>query len=427
VTATPVRGPSRAARPYRAPQGHAPVSTGLLLVVDDDADFRDLVSEVGQEMGLETVGVDDPASLIRVLQRGPSIVLLDLVMPRMDGIEVMRSLARHGAQAEIILTSGLDSRVLAGASSLASELGLRIRGTLPKPFRVAELKELLAIDVPVELEPTARVEAGTGRLRARDVARAIEARELVVHYQPQVTAAAGLWVSSEALVRWRHPSRGLLAPNVFLPLVRTPALGLALTYRVLETALRERGSILAATRTPVALSVNLHPAVLTTQTFPDRVIEIVEQFGVDAGDITLEVTEEDVAADSGVALAVLTRLRMRGFRLSIDDFGTGHSTLHRLHRVPFNELKIDRSFVRAAETDRTARAIVESSIALASDLDLTIVVEGVETEATWEWLAGLGVQLIQGFLVAPPLPASALEAWTSEWPQLHARIRRPGS
>ena len=158
--------------------------------------------------------------------------------------------------------------------------------------------------------------------------------------------------------------------------------------------------------------------------FPDRALEIVERMGAHAADVTLEVTEETVDGESGEALANLTRLRVLGFRLSIDDFGKGHSSLHRLHRVPFNELKIDKSFVQAAAHDTTARTIVESSVTLAVDLGLRIVVEGVETVATWEWLARLGADLMQGYFIARPLPPSSMRGWMTEWNVMRRSLPR---
>jgi len=266
---------------------------------------------------------------------------------------------------------------------------------------------------------------GEDDVTAEELSRAIgSAAQLVVHYQPQVATSDGRWVSSEALARWHHPRLGLIGPATFLPIAAHSALGLPLTYRILELALADRRAMVASTGVAATVAVNLHASALDEASFPDRALAIVEREGAQPPDVTLEVTEETVDGESGEALANLTRLRVLGFRLSIDDFGKGHSSLHRLHRVPFNELKIDRSFVQAAAHDVTARTIVESSVALAVDLGLRIVVEGVETEATWQWLAGLGADLMQGYFVARPLPPSSMRGWLTEWNVIRRSLPR---
>ncbi len=403
-----------------------PATPPILIVIDDDAGIRELVADVAGESGYRVVSISDPRALDRASVQEAHVVVLDLMMPAMDGVEVVRSLAAQHARADLVIMSGLDDRILAGASATAEDLGLRIRGVLHKPFPIAELQALLAFasSTPV-IADRQPVPDPHDDATVEEIAVAIGSPgQLVVHYQPQVTTADGRWVSSEALVRWHHPRHGLVAPAVFLPLVADAALGLPLTYRVLELAIADRQEMVAATGVAATVAVNLHGSVLESAAFPDRALEIVERMGAHAADVTLEVTEETVDGESGEALANLTRLRVLGFRLSIDDFGKGHSSLHRLHRVPFNELKIDKSFVQAAAHDTTARTIVESSVTLAVDLGLRIVVEGVETVATWEWLARLGADLMQGYFIARPLPPSSMRGWMTEWNVMRRSLPR---
>jgi EAL domain-containing protein (putative c-di-GMP-specific phosphodiesterase class I) len=161
---------------------------------------------------------------------------------------------------------------------------------------------------------------------------------------------------------------------------------------------------------------------MTDLTFPESVMAAVVKVGGNANTLMFEVTETSVPADPARARDILTRLRLKGFILSIDDFGTGHSSLESLQTLPFSELKIDLGFVRVAETDKAARLIVESSVALGRQLGLTVLAEGVENEALWRWLQQSGCELAQGYFIAKPMPLEKIAAWKTEWETRRLRL-----
>jgi diguanylate cyclase len=244
-----------------------------------------------------------------------------------------------------------------------------------------------------------------GRLR-----HAVDGDELVLHYQPKADLRSGAVVAVEALVRWDHPERGLLAPAAFLPVAEQTALMRPLTLRVLDLALRDARRWLDAGR-PLAVAVNLAVANLIDRGFPAEVAAVLDRHGVPAELLRLEITENVVMADPARALEVLDALRALGVGLSLDDFGTGHSSLAYLRRLCVDEIKIDRSFVAEMVADPDAAAIVRHTIDLARSLRLRVVAEGAEDAATWTALQDAGCDLGQGYFLSRPVPAAQLEAW----------------
>ncbi|MEA2268207.1 MAG: diguanylate cyclase [Solirubrobacteraceae bacterium] len=239
---------------------------------------------------------------------------------------------------------------------------------------------------------------------------AIAAGEIVPHYQPQIDPATGRTVGVEALARWEHPTHGVLGPAQFLPAIEQSNLSRLLTLSILEQAVahcacwRDDGLDF-----PVA--VNLSAANLVDDAFDTDVADILARHGVPAERLTLEITENIFLTDPDRALTLLHRLKAMGVRLSLDDFGTRHSSLSHLDRLPVDELKIDRSFVTELTTDQRTSIIVASTIQLAKRLGLHAVAEGIEDVATWSALAAMNCPAIQGYLVARPMPQPEFRAW----------------
>ncbi|MFN8223406.1 MAG: EAL domain-containing protein [Gaiellales bacterium] len=244
-----------------------------------------------------------------------------------------------------------------------------------------------------------------------DLRRAIEERELVLHYQPKAVLATGDIRSVEALIRWQHPTRGLVRPDEFIPLAQETSLITPLTLYVIEEALAEVGRWREAYGRELSVAVNLSVRNLLDLTFPDQVEQLLERAGTEPGVLELEITESTMLADPLRVQQVLSRLAALGLRISIDDFGAGYSSLTYLRRLPVNEIKIDRSFVTNMVTDESDAAIVRSVIELAKSLRLDVVAEGVEDEATWRRLDELGCAFAQGYHLSRPLPATDFLAW----------------
>jgi EAL domain-containing protein (putative c-di-GMP-specific phosphodiesterase class I) len=244
-----------------------------------------------------------------------------------------------------------------------------------------------------------------GELRA-----AIGAGELVLHYQPKVDVASQRVIGVEALVRWQHPVHGLLGPAEFVPLAeRTGAIG-DLTRWVLDNALAQ-ARVWRDAGQDLTMAVNLAAPNIADATLPDAVAALLERHGVPGDRLECEISEHTVMADPRRAMAILERLRGLGVKLSLDDFGTGHSSLSYLKRLPLDEVKIDRSFVMGMTDDDNDAAIVRTTIDLARNLGLDVVAEGVESETILRNLSELSCDIAQGFYLSRPLPAAELDGW----------------
>ena len=378
----------------------------LLLAVDDEVDFLDLIVQVGEGVGCDVITASSEESFRdQLATRRPALILLDLQMPGMDGVEALRYLGRVGTTAGILLASGMDQRVLVSARQLGDQLGLRMLGTLQKPAMLEEIESLLSS----HLEPTER-------LTEDDLRRAIEEHELVVHYQPKVVRTNNDWQvrTAEALVRWRHPQLGLLPPGEFLPMAERSGLIVGVTDFVLTDAIRQighwrqRGLELGA-------AVNLSPRLVQDLEFPDRLGLLLREFDATAEQLTLEVTEAASLDDPDLVMDIFTRLRVRGVGLSLDDFGIGTSSLTQLYKMPFSEVKIDRLLISEIPTGRAAATVVRAIIDLAHNLSLSVCAEGVETSPVFEMLDQAGCDALQGEFIASAMPASEMESFINVW------------
>ncbi len=252
-----------------------------------------------------------------------------------------------------------------------------------------------------------------------DLKMAIEDTEqLLVYYQPQADLATGQVSGVEALVRWQHPVRGLLAPDSFIPFAEGTGIIRSLTWWILRTALQQN-RLWAEDGLHLRVSVNISPRCLLEAGFADHVVQLLSETGVPVQRFELELTETAIMIDPDRALAVLLDLAGRGIKLSIDDFGTGHSSLAYLKNLPVHEMKIDRSFISGMGTDSNDDSIVRSCLELAHNLNLTVVAEGVETRQAWQHLRDLGCPTVQGYFLSRPLPAPDFIQW------LHGR--QPGA
>jgi predicted signal transduction protein with EAL and GGDEF domain len=246
-----------------------------------------------------------------------------------------------------------------------------------------------------------------------DLRRAVEEGELVLHYQPKVDLRTGELTGVEALVRWEHPMRGLLSPDEFVPIAEQAGLIEPLSRWVLRAALTQASAWLRI-GLEVPVSVNLSMRTLHDEQVPDQIMELLTAARTPARLLMLEITESTLMQDPLRTLAILERLRAEGIRVALDDFGTGHSSLAYLKRLPVDEVKIDRSFVKDIAIDETDRVIVRSTVDLAHSLGLRVVAEGVEDEMTAALLADLGCDEAQGYHLGRPLRGHDLTHWLCE-------------
>ncbi len=248
-----------------------------------------------------------------------------------------------------------------------------------------------------------------------ELRRAIESDELMLHFQPKAVLRTGEVIGVEALLRWQHPQHGLLSPDEFVPLAEHTGLIRGLTQWVLRSALQQCAAWQHA-GLDLTVAVNISVRNLLDPDLPDDIARLLDRTGVPAGMLVLEITESSVMADPARTIGVLQRLAGMGVGVSVDDFGTGYSSLSYLSRLPVDEIKIDKSFVQGMLRDRNDSVIVETIVDLGASLGLRVVAEGVEDEATWDRLAGLGCAVAQGYFLSRPVAAAALTRWLGERP-----------
>jgi EAL domain-containing protein (putative c-di-GMP-specific phosphodiesterase class I)/FixJ family two-component response regulator len=382
-----------------------------LLVLDDDAAVGKTISLMAKRLGAEcrcTTQADVFFKQFRDWR--PTHITLDLAMPELDGIEALRHLAQIGCDATIILVSGVDSRVLDAAHRAAKNHGLSIAGTIPKPFSLSALRDLLTVERDIfEFDfAEATEEKAEPRLTRTMLAKAMAAGQIDVAFQPKVTCRDTNLVGFEALARWTHPKYGPISPERFIPLSERTGQCRALTEGIFDASLAWFAEL---GRPELTLALNLSATLLDDVDLADRLSDMCQSRGVDEDRVTLEITESSRIYDETAALDLLVRLRLKGFSLSIDDFGVGYSSLSQLARIPFSELKIDRSFVTTIAHSLESRNIVTAIVRLAHSLGLGTVAEGVEDLTTFRFLSDIGCHQVQGYLIGRPMTCEAVTDW----------------
>lgn len=397
-----------------------------VLLAEDSALQREAVLDMLSKLGLGRIAwaEDGEHALAQLSSQPVDVLMTDLAMPGMDGVELIRRVAEQRLARAIVILSGRGRGMLETVEAMAEQRGMRVLGALPKPVRKGALATILA-----SFEQQSEVPPGPPRperiVSLSAIAQAIERDELVLHYQPKVTALTGVLYGVEALVRWQHPQYGLLSPVHFVPLAEEGGLIDPLTDWVLESAMRQLCDW-HARGLRINVAVNLSAKSLSQTDLADRIEARAAQAGVEPKYVVLEITETAITNDIALALGTLVRLRLKGFGLSIDDFGTGFSSLQQLARVPFSELKIDRSMVDGAAGHPPLHALLKSIIDLGRKLHLKTVAEGVETEADWQLLRLLGCDVVQGYYAAKPMPADQLPVWLKHGlDALRLRARQP--
>jgi EAL domain-containing protein (putative c-di-GMP-specific phosphodiesterase class I)/FixJ family two-component response regulator len=382
-----------------------------LLVVDDEPDFAEFVAEVAQGMDFDVIFTDNPTEFATLYHPDLNIIVLDLFMPNIDGIELLRFLSECESNASIIFMSGKDKGVLHSAQEIAIEQGMNVLGVLSKPFLVKQLEEVLTKYVEYTPVQTTHFSQPPS---VSDIQSAIENEEFFMMYQPQINMVNRDVIGVEALVRWKHPLRGLIPPGVFIPIAEENNLMKEISLFVTNTAIRQQANWLKLGMN-LRMSINISPKNLDDLLLPEKLASCANEMGASISNIMIEVTETALMSDVVRYMDILTRLKMKGFNLSIDDFGTGYSSLKQLVRAPFNELKIDQTFIKNLDSDEECKTITEISILLAHQLGMKVVAEGIETETVWNILQELGCDEGQGYCIGKPMLPEQILAWKESW------------
>lgn len=388
-------------------------------LLDDDPFILILLKGMLLKQGVQRIetNVDTEEVLHQVATETfmPEIIFLDLHMPKIDGLAVIRELALINYRGHIALMSGDNDTVLRAAAKLANAHNIKVLGYLKKPIKPQHLSVILQ---RWRSEPfTAEQERALLRdsYSSEDLKTAIMRGEITNYYQPKVRLSTGEVCGLEALARWQHPTKGLISPSVFIPLAEQYGLIDQLTQQVVENALMEmkRWEVLGAHWGPVAINISMDS--LRSADLIEKIFRQIGTSSITPEQLSFEVTESRLIEDTCNALEILTRLRLHNFNVSLDDFGTGYATFSQLIDFPFTELKIDQRFVHGASHDREVKHFYNVSLRLANDFYLSVVAEGVEDRSDWDFVQASGDVLAQGFFIARPMPAAALNDWHLEW------------
>ncbi|HEX7349144.1 MAG TPA: EAL domain-containing response regulator [Rhodanobacteraceae bacterium] len=387
----------------------------ISVLVVEDHDFQRqvalrLLHELGADAALEAADGQSALTLLRQQPQPVDVVLVDLDLPQMDGVEFIGHVAAdHLARAVVILTA-LDPALLNTVQIMARASGIRVLGTVEKPLTQAKLSDVITLYFTADLLTT---EAPQADLDEGLLAEALANDAFQAWFQPQVAIGSGFVTGVEALARWNHNGRAV-PPVRFIPELEHYHLIDGLTERILAQSCHWCARWHQA-GLDLGVSVNVSMHNLADTAAADRYQAIVQNAGIDTRDVTLEITESAMMHEAAQVLNVLARLRLKGFGLSVDDFGTGWSSLSQLAQLPVTELKIDQGFINGAVNEPRNRAVVEASIELGHKLGLTTVAEGVRNVEEWQMLAELGCNRAQGELIGMAVPGSQLSPAIDKW------------
>jgi EAL domain-containing protein (putative c-di-GMP-specific phosphodiesterase class I)/ActR/RegA family two-component response regulator len=350
----------------------------LHLLVAEDHDFqRKTLARILRALGVIRISEagDGKAALDIFAAAEPpvDIIISDLEMPGMDGMEFMRHLGQADRSVAVILLSALDEALISSVEAMSKAYGITLLGAVSKPATLDKLRGLVEKFAPPR--PKASQQAAL-EIPLDEMRRGLIAGEFEPFFQPKVTIADGTVVGMEALARWHHPRMGLIAPHAFIPPMESAGMIDDLTWAILDKSAARCREWVARGR-QWTVSVNLSTNSLKEPGLAERITAMVAGHKLDPKYIVLEITESAAMTDVGTSLENLTRLRMRRFALSIDDYGTGYSSMQQLARIPFSELKIDQSFVLNATEKESSKVLLSSSLEIARKLGLKAVAEGV--------------------------------------------------
>jgi EAL domain-containing protein (putative c-di-GMP-specific phosphodiesterase class I) len=379
----------------------------LLLILDKDPKSLAVLRTVAESLGCDCVEADSAEGLQEILStRHPTIAILAVDSFDVDGLAMLRSLAQEVAQPATLLIGAVHARVLAGARRTAETQGLRVIGAATRPLDPVAIELILMPHLkhapPIALD---------------ELERALTEHELILEYLPKIDirAEAPRMQGVEALVRWQHPRRGLLYPRQFLGPIEDHHLMARLTDFVMTEAVRQ-ASQWRALGLPLEMVVNLSPHLITDREFPERVAVLLRENEVPAQQLVFDVTEAPSIETRDLMLDVFTRLRILGVGLTLDNFGTGVSSLTELYRLPFSEIKVDHALIADVVRVREAALIVQAIANLAHTLELVVCAGGIESREMLEFVRSAGFDTAQGRFFSGPVKPAEIERLVGTWP-----------
>jgi EAL domain-containing protein (putative c-di-GMP-specific phosphodiesterase class I) len=374
---------------------------GLVIILDDDLDVANTVAASLGALGHRAVVTSSAPEFFDLIDRlSPSHLMIDLFMPEMDGLAVLRGLSSR-TNARIIVTSGHDVRLLESMRQSAIALGLDVAGRLEKPFRLSRLRELMAIPSMNKPALCSSWDSSEENLSLQRILDGLDGGEFKLYLQVKISCTTQTIVGYEALVRWDHPEYGIIPPVHFVPKIEAAGMEHRLARYMIDLSM----AYLAANEdASFHLAINVSLETLRSPPFRAMLAELRAQHDVAAKRIVLELTERGVGDLTSLDIETMTRIRLDGYLLSLDDFGVGNSSIQRLVQLPFSEIKIDRMFIRDVTTSDEARKLMMSMVAMGDAMNIPITAEGIENAETFEMLKSVGCTNAQGFLFGEPFP-----------------------
>jgi EAL domain-containing protein (putative c-di-GMP-specific phosphodiesterase class I)/DNA-binding NarL/FixJ family response regulator len=383
------------------------------LIVDDSSVQRMHEVALLQELGVsEIYEACDGIDALRVLDSLPSapdLFIIDLEMPNMDGIELLQQLALRKIKPGLIIASSKDVSLISSVRTMIDVFEMPVLGALQKPLTVPSLNEAVRRFVPATLTPGKQAQK-FARVTLEQLTAAVAAGQVQPWFQPKIDLVSGEIKGVEALARWIDPEQGFIAPDRFIPVAESEGYIHELTVHLVSAAC-EQLSKWNELGLRLQLSMNLSPLHFSVSNLASELVNLVLAAKVEPQQVIWEVTESAASEDVGASLATLARLRLKGFGLSIDDYGTGFSSLQQLSRIPFSELKVDKSFVNGAHHRDDLRVILRSALDMAQQLKLSTVAEGVETVEDLRHIKSLGCEIGQGYLFGKAIPGADIPTW----------------
>lgn len=363
-------------------------------------DLINLISSLCKSCALDVLFVNNGRELPAVLDLSPvSFILIDTSVQDPCVIDILSLLAAVQSGSPVLIVGDCEEKILYSINRIGIAKGLKIHVMSLSSFGEKTFKELFnAIDKSHDI------------ISAEVITTGLEKKQFLMFYQPKIAIHSKLLVGVEALIRWDRPVHGLTSPDYFIPIAEESGLIIPMTYWVIKEVFNQY-ALWSKSDINVNIAINLSPQILTDLILPDELNKLSKEYKVNPNHICFEITEAAAMHWPDIVLEVLTRLRLKGFSLSIDDFGTGYSSLVELQRLPFNELKIDKSFVTDLTDNKANMHIVRSIITLGKNMGLSLVAEGVETKDVMEQLKNLGCDNLQGYLISRPLSASDFISW----------------
>ena len=381
-----------------------------VLVVDDSSVQRNHVMNMCLEQGVgNVVGAINGADAIdKLLVDKFDLVFIDLEMPIMDGVELSRKIAKDKLVKSVIILSSKDPSLISSIGTMAESDGLTVLGTFKKPMQVNDLENSLnRLTTHTNSNENHKI---YNRLVVDDLIEGIKEKQITLFYQPKLTCKGLLLKGVEALARWNHPTLGFVSPVEFITAAEEFGIISELTHYLFDIALKQKVQW-RDHGINFHLAFNLSPLSLAENKLAEKIFTQVALHNIAPKEIVLEVTENAICGEISTAIETLAKLRLKGFKLAIDDYGTGFANAQQLSRVPATELKLDRILVDNVATRPQQLAILKSTVNLAKDLGLTTVAEGVENYDDFKLLLKLNVDLVQGYYFAKPMDASKLVHW----------------